>query len=96
MSWLSVAIRGIAWGTVLRHAVTLGLPYLYGLIRRKSPTVAQIVEAIVEAILAERPDLLNSPVLIDKIRMGIKEAGLPRALERDALSYAMRTYDKSS
>ena len=96
MSWLSVAIRGISWGTVLRHGLTLGLPYLYRLIRSKSPGAAEIVEAIVEGILETRPDLLHSPVLADRIRVGIKDAGLPRALEREALSYAMRKYGENS
>lgn len=96
MSWLSVALRGISWGTVLRHAVTLGLPYLYRLIRSKSPTAAEIVEAIVESILETRPDLLHSPALADRIRVGIMEAALPRTLEREALSYAMRKYGENS
>lgn len=96
MSWLSTLITRIPWRTLLKEGILLGIPYLLRLLKGKSPTAAQIVEAIVEAILQDRPDLANSPALSAEIRNRLHEAKLPRTLEREAMSYAMRTYGENS
>jgi hypothetical protein len=62
------------WGKLRRvvgHVVTLGLPFIIKAIAKKNPKAAPhlaIALEIIDAVLAERPDLYNKPGLYQEVK----------------------------